>query len=392
MPTLFQDPPVQTTPTVDVSLKPSTSFSLAKVESSSPEIPTIEFTPAEQKEITQIGGTILSNNLDSVYSFGEGPAKRVAALSDRTLGLVRANQTGEFGSELTKIVRLANGISFSGAQQNKTPLVGWLIDKVKRTSIDIRASYDTVAGQMTSAIASMDRTQTTLEQSVQSMEDMYGANIQEYRDYCKYVVAGKMRLEQMQAELLHAKQSLSSNPDPMASQQVNDLAKVVDTLEKRLHDLEIAKVLCVQTAVEIRMIQGNNRNLVGQYKDIKALTIPAWKKQFTLYLAVQDQARAAKTSKEVKDFTNKLLSENAKILGENSVAIAEQNQRGLVDIETVQKVNSSLIEALQKAQQIEDDGKARRKQNGEQLTQLTSDLRTRLQAIGNSQGPSSFIR
>ena len=393
--TLFDEIPSQPKLVVATAQSPSAlfaeapvstqTFALAKVDAPSSDLPALQFSKDEQAEMSRIAQQINPQNIDTVYSFGQEPSTRIANFSEQVLKTAKGNQIGEFGSQLGQVVNLARGINFQGLsdQRSKVPLIGGLIDRITQKAGDIKTSFDTVSTQIDTAVKSMDVTERNLGERIKMLDEMYTLNLEEYREFSKHLVAGQARLDELRLDLERQRSQISTNTDPMAAQQLDDFAKFVDRLDKRLHDLKVAKVMCVQTAAEIRMIQANSRDLVGQYKDIKAMTIPAWKKQFTLYLSIQEQKSAAEVAKRAKDFTNDLMAKNAEMLGQNSVAIAQGNQRALVDVSTLESVNNSLVDAFTKAQQIEQEGRARRQQEAVRLEQLSGELRDKLRAAGS---------
>lgn len=350
------------------------------VSSDSENLPNVKFTAKEQEEIIQIAGKLDPRNLDTVLSFGQEPSSRIADFSDKILTMTKSSDTGSFGTQLTSVVNLARGVNFQGISDHKSqvPIIGGLLDLVRKKTGDVKTSFDSISTQIETAVKAMDITERNLTDRLAMFETMHAMNIDEYRNFCKYKVAGQSQLTSLSRELETQKLSVTATTDPMDVQKINDFAEYVKQLEKRLHDFDIAKMLCVQTAIELRMLQTNNRDLISQFKDIKTMTIPAWKKQFTLYVSLQEQKNAAEVTKKSKDFTNELLKANAEILGQNSIAIAAGNQRALVDVETIAAVNQSLINACTKVQQIESDGQLRRQNDSVRIEQLAGELRTKL--------------
>jgi uncharacterized protein YaaN involved in tellurite resistance len=371
--------PVQNNP-----LAPAPAFPIAKIDAPSKHLADIEFDAKEQQEIAQIAKKIDPSNMDSVYAFGQEPTMRISSFSDSILQMSKGKDIGEFGSQLGTMVNTARSINFQGVSSNKSqiPLIGGIIDRFRQKAGDIKTQFDSVATQIETTVKHMDITEKNLDARVKMLEQMFSLNKDEYRSFSKYLVAGQAELIRHQAQLTMERSLITADTDAMEVQRIGDYGKFVERLDKRLHDLQIAKVICVQTATEIRMIQSNSRDLIGQYKDIKSMTIPAWKKQLTLYLANSEQQIAAKTATAAKDFTNELLVKNAEMLGTNSVAIAENNQRALVDVATLEKVNNSLVEAFTKTQQIEEQGRTRRAQEAVRLTQLADELKARLREAG----------
>lgn len=343
-------------------------------------LPSVQFTEKEKSEITQIANQLDPKNLDTVLSFGQEPASKIAAFSDKILSMSKNSDTGTFGTQLSSVVNLARGVNFKGISDHRSsvPIIGGLIDMVRQKTGDVKTNFDSISTQIDSAVTALSITEKNLGDRLVMFGEMQVLNVEEYRSFCKYKAAGQAQLVVLSKELDTKKSQITATTDPMEVQSVNDFAEYVKQLEKRLHDFDIAKMLCVQTAAEIRMLQSNNRDLISQFKDIKTMTIPAWKKQMTLYLSLQEQKNAAETSKKAKDFTNELIKSNAETLGQNSVLIAQNNQRALIDVSTLEAVNKSLIDACNRVQQIETDGQNRRHQDSAKIAQLAGDLRTKL--------------
>jgi uncharacterized protein YaaN involved in tellurite resistance len=366
-------------------IKVATPVVLAAVNSQEQShLPVVQFDDKEKQEIAEIEKKIDPNNIDTVYTFGQESSERISTFSESILQMSKGKDIGEFGSQLGSMVATARSMNFQGlsSERSSVPFIGGLIDRFKQKAGDIRTQFDTVAAQIDQATKAMDVTEKNLDARVKTLDDMFKLNVDEYKQFSKYLAAGHEALQKHETQFSIEKAGITPETDPMEVQRISDYGRFVERLGKRLHDIEIAKVICTQTAAEIRMIQANSRDLIGQYKDIKAMTIPAWKKQLTLYLANSEQKLAAKTAHDAKDFTNQLLAQNAETLGANSVSIAEGNQRALVDVATLEKVNNSLVDAFVRTQQIEQEGRARRSQEAVRLGQLSDELKARLRNAG----------
>jgi len=316
---------------------------------------------------------------NAVIDFGRQAGDKIAQYSNDMLGQVKSGHMDEIGGKLTEIVVLAKGVNLSDLKEqgSKLPLIGGLIDRFKLGKEKVLGRFETLARQIDKIVGELDVQQQRLGKRSQDLEQVYQLNVQEYYGLSNHIIAGDIKLEEMRAILIDMKAAPSA-ADPIRAQEINDYQDVLQRLEKRIHDLRVMQTIAIQTAPMIRMVQSNNQVLVEKFHNIKALTIPAWKKQFTLAIALLEQKKSVELATRIDDATNEFLKNNAELLHHNSVATARANQRAIVDIETLEAVQHSLISTFEEVAQIQQDGERKRAEAVDKLSQMKQELVTKL--------------
>ncbi|MDX7986966.1 toxic anion resistance protein [Xenorhabdus sp. 12] len=319
----------------------------------------------------------------AVISYGAKPMGEIARFADSLLENVRSKDAGEVGKKLSDLVVFVreNGVLTEEEKASgflrKLPLIGGLFKKVERISIDRKSltqQVDTISGHL-------DRSMTNLVRDINVLEQLYARNLNFYRDITLYVEAGKLKLEQVNNELLpELRMKAEMSKDMMDAQSVKDLVENITRFERRIHDLELSKTVAIQTAPQIRIVQSNNQQLVEKIQSSIMTTLPIWKSQLVLQMSLEAQGKAAKLQKEVSDTTNELLRRNAEILQQNSIATATEVERSIIDVETLRDVQQRLINTVEDTMRIASDAKAKRAQVEVELAGMEENLRQRLSA------------
>ncbi|PHM66440.1 tellurite resistance protein [Xenorhabdus stockiae] len=319
----------------------------------------------------------------SVISYGAKPMGEIARFADSLLENVRSKDTGAIGNKLSDLVMF---VRENGALTNEEktssffrnlPLIGGLFKKAERSIIDSK----TLTQQVDAITSHLDNSMTTLIRDINILEQLYARNLSFYKEITLYVEAGKQKLELVRNELLpelHMKAEASK--DMMDAQSVRDLIENITRFERRIHDLELSKAVAVQTAPQIRIVQSNNQQLAEKIQSSIMTTLPIWKSQLVLQLSLNAQGKAAKLQKEVSDTTNELLRRNAEILQQNSIAVATEVERSIIDAETLREVQDRLVNTIEETMHIASEAKTKRAQVELELTNMEENLRQRLNA------------
>ncbi|HPU80580.1 toxic anion resistance protein [Accumulibacter sp.] len=306
-------------------------------------------------------------------ALGDKSTRRVAAISEQLLGMVRGSGSDQFGVALTQLL--------STAQQLDPKLLfdKSLIGKLKGLFVSakeqVKSQFRSVSGQLDALVGELERSARTYEQRIRELEDMYLANGDEYNALGEAVRKGQELLAALNDEIAHT----PAATDPMAAQAIGDRRQLAVRLEKRIDDLKRAQMIAMQTAPEIRLLQNNSRMLIAKFQDIVAVTIPAWKKQFSLHILMEEQAKSAELVTAIDDATNAALRKNADLLRQNTTAITRANQRALVEMETLEHVQKQLLGAFEDMQKINDEAAAARAQTDAKLASLRDELIDRFQ-------------
>ena len=332
--------------------------------------------PAEQAAVREFSEQIDILNTEQVMNYGSAAQKNISEFSDAALSTVRTKDLGEVGDKLSDLVVELKGLNFN--QEEKKGLKG-LFKKSTNNLATLKAQYDKAEVNVDKIVESLEGHEVTLMKDVALMDKMYERNEEYMKELTMYILAGKLRIEQLRNEELpkYRQKALESNL-PEDAQAANDFANMIGRFEKKIHDLELTRTISVQMAPQIRMIQNNDSLMMEKIRSSINNTIPLWKNQMVLALSLFHSDQAMKAQREVTDMTNQLLEANAKALHQGSVDVARESERGIVDMETLIKTNEELIKTLDEVRQIQDDGRARRAQAEEELARIEGQLKQKL--------------
>jgi uncharacterized protein YaaN involved in tellurite resistance len=241
----------------------------------------------------------------------------------------------------------------------------------------ILGKYNTLSQQIEKLVVEMKMTQVRLANRVQDLEKVYVFNVDEYHTLECYILVGEIKAEELNAEITSRKEAPAA-ADPMEAQAISTLQDTLDRLNKRVHDLRTMQMVAVQTAPMIRMVQKNNQLLIDKFRNLQELTIPSWKKQFTLAISLIEQQKAVELAQKIDDTTNDLMRRNADLLKQNSINTARANQRAVVDIETLEHVQQTLISTIEEVEQIQRDGEQSRADAVTRMESMKSELINKL--------------
>jgi uncharacterized protein YaaN involved in tellurite resistance len=314
--------------------------------------------PAEQAAVREFSEQIDILNTEQVLNYGSAAQKNISEFSDAALNTVRTKDLGEVGDKLSDLVVELKGLNFN--QEEKKGLKG-LFKKSTNNIATLKAQYDKAEVNVDKIVESLEGHEVTLMKDVALMDKMYERNEEYMKELTMYILAGKLRIEQLRnEELPKYRQKAQESNLPEDAQAANDFANMIGRFEKKIHDLELTRTISVQMAPQIRMIQNNDSLMMEKIRSSINNTIPLWKNQMVLAMSLFHSDQAMKAQREVTDMTNQLLEANAKALHQGSVDVARESERGIVDMETLIKTNEELIKTLDEVCQIQDDGRTRR--------------------------------
>ena len=332
--------------------------------------------PAEQAAVREFSEQIDILNTEQVMNYGSAAQKNLSEFSDAALNTVRTKDLGEVGDKLSDLVVELKGLNFS--PEEKKGLKG-LFKKSTTNLASLKAQYDKAEVNVDKIVESLEGHEVTLMKDVALMDKMYERNEEYMKELTMYILAGKLRIEQLRNEELpkYRQKAMESNL-PEDAQAANDYANMIGRFEKKIHDLELTRTISVQMAPQIRMIQNNDSLMMEKIRSSINNTIPLWKNQMVLAMSLFHSDQAMKAQREVTNMTNQLLEANAKALHQGSVDVARESERGIVDMETLIKTNEELIKTLDEVRQIQNDGRTRRAQAEEELARIEGELKQKL--------------
>ena len=334
-----------------------------------------EISPEDRKKIDALKEKIDFKNSGMLLGYGSPAQKGVASFSDGVLGSIKRGDSGYVGDLLGDLLGKVRSFDVDGSNASglsKIPIFGKLVNKGR----DLMESYDTLAVQIEKITVQLDKAKDLMLRDINMFDQLFDQNLVYFKALELYIRAGEEKIEEMRNENLpKLQQQAQASNNPMAVQVVRDFSDSIDRFEKKVHDLKISKTVAIQTAPQIRMIQNNDRMLAERVQTTLYNTIPLWKSQVVIALGLANQQKVLQTQKAVSDMTNELLLKNSEMLKQNSVEVAKENERGIVDIETLHQVNENLISTIEETLQIQQEGRQKRQVAEQELVQIEGRLK-----------------
>ena len=332
--------------------------------------------PAEQAAVQEFSEKIDILNTEQVMNYGAAAQKNISEFSDAALSTVRTKDLGEVGNMLGDLVVELKGLNFD--HEEKKGLKG-LFKKNAQSLASLKAQYDKAEVNVDKIVEALERHEVTLLKDISMMDKMYLKNEEYMKELTMYILAGKLKIEHLRnVELPEYVKKANESGLPEDAQAANDFSNMIGRFEKKIHDLELTRMISVQMAPQIRMVQNNDSLMAEKIQTSIVNIIPLWKNQMVMAMSLYHSEQAMKAQREVTEVTNELLKKNAETLHQGSVGIAKEAERGIVDLETLKKTNDELIATLDEVRQIQDDGRIRRAQAEEELGRIEGALKQKL--------------
>ena len=333
-------------------------------------------TPEEQQKVAAIRDSIDLMNSQTSLQFGIQAQRNIAEFSDSILTNIRSKDSGYVGDLLNTLVTQVKGLeSDDGSFLQKIPLISSLVSSAKNKL----AAYEKVSVQVDALQGELDKARTMMLKDIVLFDTLYDKNLAYFKELQLYIQAGEEKLQELQTITLpKLRTQAAQSQDPMAAQVVSDFENAVSRFEKKIYDLKLSKTIAIQTAPQIRLIQNNDKVLVEKVQSAIYQTIPLWKNQMVIALGLSRQRQVLDMQRNVTNATNELLQKNAEMLKQNTLETATENERGLVDIETLKKVNDNLITTIEETIKIQQEGRAKRQAAEAELVQIEERLKQTL--------------
>lgn len=332
-------------------------------------------TAEEKKMVEDFSQKIDLHNSQAILQYGAGTQKKMADFSENALKNVRTKDMGEVGDMLSGLVVELK--SFEITEEDKGIL--GLFKKSANKVTGLKAKYDKTETNVNNVCQALEKHQVTLMKDIALLDKMYDANLSYFKELSMYIIAGKQKLEEVRnGELAEAKAKAQASNLPEDAQAAKDIEAMCDRFEKKLHDLELTRMISIQTAPQIRLVQNNDTMMAEKIQSTLVNTIPLWKSQMVLALGIEHSNQAAKAQREVTDVTNELLKKNADLLKTASVETAKESERGIVDMETLQHTNETLISTFDEVMKIQEDGRAKRQAAEQEMQRLETELKNKM--------------
>ncbi len=339
-----------------------------------------ELTNEEQKMVMNIASQINVTDSQSIISFGTAAQSELSRFSDTILDQIRNKDSGQVGEALTDLLGRVQELDAGGLDPNSK---GFSISKMfggfKAEARKFVNRYDKMSTSIEKIIDSLEKNKVQLIRDITMLDMMYVKNLEHLKQLDIYIMAGTLKLQELNTKVLpELREQAAKTADAMDAQKVKDAMDLINRFEKKVHDLKLTRMISIQTAPQIRLIQSNDQMLVERIQSSILNTIPLWKNQIVISITLLRQQDALKLQSSVTDATNDLLTRNSQMLKNGSIQIAKENERGLVELETLKKVNADLVSTLEETIKIQSEGRSKRTLVESELKVMESDLKTRL--------------
>lgn len=348
---------------------------LPKKQTQKEEVPVL--TPEEQKMVNDFAAKIDIENTNQILQYGAGTQKKMADFSDTALENVKTQDLGEIGELISNVVGELKDFDV----QEEGKFFGFFRKQTSKIE-NLKNKYDKAQANVEKITDSLQQHQVRLMKDSAMLDKMYEQNLNYFKELTMYILAGKKKLEETRnGKLAEMKNKAALSGLPEDAQAARDLDEKCSRFEKKLHDLELTRTIAMQTAPQIRLIQNNDTVMVEKIQTTIVNTIPLWKSQMVLALGIAHSAEAAQAQRQVTDITNELLRKNAETLHMATVETAKESERGIVDLETLQKTNADLIQTLDDVMRIQMEGRQKRQAAEMEMHRMEEELKRKLLEI-----------
>ena len=343
----------------------------------------IDVIPEENRaKAYQLAEQIDPTNHQAMISYGTPAQSKLLTFSNSMLEHVQKKDVGEVGSIINDLMKKLNELSPDELKPDKPSFFSRMFGKLSGSVQEVLSKYQKTGAQIDRISVKLDRSKNILLSDIVILEKLYETNKEYFQALNVYIAAGEIKLEEIHEKTIpELRKSAESSNDQMKFQEVNDMLQFAERLDKRLHDLKLSREITIQSAPQIRLIQNTNQALVEKIQSSIMTAIPLWKNQVAIALTLIRQRHAVEAQKQVSKTTNDLLLKNSEMLKTNTIETAKENERGLVDIETLKKTQANLISTLEETMRIQEEGRHKRRQAEQELASMENELKQKLLEI-----------
>lgn len=335
--------------------------------------------PERQQQARELAEKIDATDQQGVITYGAVAQQKLSEFSQSMLNHVQANDIGPVGDSLTELMYRLNEANPDDLRAGEGNLFKRMFGKVKQSIYEITAKYQKIGAQIDKIAVKLDKEKNGLLKDNLMLEQLYHKNKDYFEALNIYIAAGELKAEELKTKIIpEAMAKAQASGDQMDVQIVNDYSQFLDRLDKRTHDLRLARQITIQQAPQIRLIQNTNQALAEKIQASINTAIPLWKNQVVIALTLLRQKDAVTAQRQVSETTNDLLKKNSELLKVSAIETAKENERGIVDIETLQKTQNDLVETIQETLRIQQEGKEKRRAAEVELVNMEEDLKTKL--------------
>ena len=337
-----------------------------------------ELTPEQKSRVDDLKNNIDLMNSQAVIQYGVGAQRSIAGFSDNILAQVRSKDSGYVGNLMSDLVLKVKEVGVDQLDDGIFSKLPFLRD-ASRAIKKFMQRYEKLEVQIDHIEQELDEARMQMLKDITMFDNLYEKNIEYFRELQIYIAAGEEKIAELREETLPKLHGQAAEKgDAMSAQMVRDFEDTVNRFEKKVHDLKLSKTIAIQTAPQIRLIQNNDKMLVDKIQTAILSTIPLWTSQIVIALGLQRQENVLKMQRSVTDATNTLLSKNAELLKQSSIDVAKESERGIVDLETLKKVNADLISTIEETIKIQKEGRTARQNAETELIGIEQQLKKTL--------------
>lgn len=363
---------------VETPLEEEEKVKITEEEIKEARLDDTSLTSEEKQMVDDFSKQIDITKANAVLQYGSAAQNKVADFSETTLKNVRTKDLDTVGDTLEDLVKELKGFDIN----KEDGFLGKLFKKGANATSNMKVKYDSAEKNVEKIVKILEGHQVTLLKDVALLDQLYDKNQVNLKELTMYILAGYKKLDEIKENELPALlEKARQTGDPEDAQKANDLSNAINRFEKKLHDLELTRMVSIQMGPQIRLVQNNDTLMVEKIQSTLVNTIPLWKSQMLIALGISHSKDAAKAQNEVTEMTNKMLKENAANLKMATIETAKQSERGIVDIETLTETNKKLIETLEEVQKIQEEGREKRAQAQLELRRIETELQQKLTDI-----------
>ena len=339
-------------------------------------------TDEEKKAIDKFNKEVDINDQTQVIQFGNAAQEKISKFSDSVLEKVRTKDAGETGELLSDLVSEIKSFDKAVDDSTKLNFFEKLFSSAKKKFDKLIAKYNKIENNISTIEKGLEKDKLTMLKDINIYDNMYEKNLEYFKEVSLYIIAGERKIEELKSkDLVELKEKAKKSGDQLDAQKVNDLENAINRLEKKIYDLKTTRVISLQMAPQIRLLQNNDAALVEKIQSSMTNTIPLWKNQMVLALGINNSKTALKHQQEISKVTNEMLKKNSETLKQGSIKVAEESEKAIVDIETLKKTNQDIIETLDKVIEIHEQGKIKRAESTKELENIEKELREKMLEI-----------
>ena len=334
-------------------------------------------TPEERRQADKLKEQIDVRDSQMLMQYGSGARQNIADFSENILNNIRSKDTGYIGELMTDLVTNVQDLNFDSLEKDSG-----ILDIFRKAEAKVKkflAQYEKLEVQMDRIEGKLEEARMEMLKDIGMFDSLYQKNLDYFKQLQIYITAGDEKIKELREQTIPSlRAEVQKSGDPMHSQLVRDFEDTVNQFEKKVHDLKTSKTIAIQTAPQIRLIQNNDKLLADKIQTAIQETIPLWKSQMVMALGLYRQQEALKLQRDVTDTTSALLLKNSEILKQNTLDVAKESERGIVDIETLKKANEDLIATMNEAVRIQKEGHDKRMAAEQELVKIENEIRQAL--------------